>query len=111
MVNIQVKTWQNISRRDFYLVCLVDGKVKDVLKDCTFYIVPSMCPDGGAFRGHLRTNADGQNLNREWCSTYWIEGGSGLYCIMLVLGIFCVFLTCQVGCTAFWWYWVFFVYF
>ena len=95
MVNIQVKTWQNITRRDFYLVCLVDGKVKDVLKDYTFYIVPSMCPDG-AFRGHLRTNADGQNLNREWCSTYWIEGGSGLYCILLVLGIFCVFLTCPV---------------
>ena len=46
----------------------VDGKVKDVLKDYTFYIVPSMCPDG-AFCGHLRTNADGQNLNREWCST------------------------------------------
>ena len=46
----------------------VDGQVRDVLKMFTFYIVPNMCPDG-AFRGHLRTNAQGQNLNREWCST------------------------------------------
>jgi len=46
----------------------VDGMVKNVLDMYTFYIVPSMCPDG-AFRGHLRTNADGHNLNREWCPT------------------------------------------
>ncbi len=32
---------------------------------CTFHIVPNMNPDG-AFRGHLRTNAAGVNLNREW---------------------------------------------
>ncbi|MCW2364140.1 MULTISPECIES: carboxypeptidase family protein [Sphingobium] len=32
---------------------------------CRFYIVPNMNPDG-AFRGHLRTNARGINLNREW---------------------------------------------
>ncbi len=31
----------------------------------TFYIVPCMNPDG-AFRGHLRVNAKGANLNREW---------------------------------------------
>lgn len=30
-----------------------------------FYIVPCMNPDG-AFRGHLRVNATGANLNREW---------------------------------------------
>ncbi len=30
-----------------------------------FYIVPCMNPDG-AFRGHLRVNAVGANLNREW---------------------------------------------
>lgn len=30
-----------------------------------FYIVPNMNPDGSA-RGHLRTNAAGANLNREW---------------------------------------------
>ncbi len=31
----------------------------------TFYIVPNMNPDGSR-RGHLRTNAAGVNLNREW---------------------------------------------
>ena len=29
------------------------------------YVVPNMNPDGSA-RGHLRTNAAGANLNREW---------------------------------------------
>jgi len=31
----------------------------------SFHIVPNMNPDG-SFRGHLRTNAAGTNLNREW---------------------------------------------
>src|SRR5690606_2335825 len=31
----------------------------------TLHIVPNMNPDG-SFRGHLRTNAAGINLNREW---------------------------------------------
>jgi murein tripeptide amidase MpaA len=31
----------------------------------TFHIVPNMNPDGSS-RGHLRTNAAGVNLNREW---------------------------------------------
>ncbi|WP_340264569.1 M14 family metallopeptidase [Sphingobium mellinum] len=31
----------------------------------TFYILPNMNPDGSR-RGHLRTNAAGINLNREW---------------------------------------------
>lgn len=31
----------------------------------TFYVVPNMNPDGSR-RGHLRTNAVGANLNREW---------------------------------------------
>ncbi len=30
-----------------------------------FYVMPCMNPDG-AFRGHLRVNATGANLNREW---------------------------------------------
>merc|ERR1719296_519979 len=46
----------------------VDGRVKDLLKEYTFYIVPNMNPDGSV-RGHLRTNAQGQNLNREWASS------------------------------------------
>lgn len=32
---------------------------------CRFHIVPNCNPDG-SFRGHLRTNAVGVNLNREW---------------------------------------------
>jgi murein tripeptide amidase MpaA len=32
---------------------------------CRFHIVPNMNPDGSR-RGHLRTNAVGVNLNREW---------------------------------------------
>ena len=32
---------------------------------CRFHIVPNCNPDG-SFRGHLRTNAIGVNLNREW---------------------------------------------
>ncbi len=32
---------------------------------CRFHIVPNMNPDGST-RGHLRTNAAGVNLNREW---------------------------------------------
>ena len=31
----------------------------------TFHVVPNMNPDGSV-RGHLRTNAAGANLNREW---------------------------------------------
>lgn len=46
----------------------VDGTTSQVLKLYTFYIVPNMNPDG-AVRGHLRTNAIGANLNREWAST------------------------------------------
>ena len=34
---------------------------------CSFHIVPNMNPDGSA-RGHLRTNACGANLNREWAN-------------------------------------------
>jgi murein tripeptide amidase MpaA len=37
----------------------------DLLAKVTFHIVPNMNPDGTR-RGHLRTNAAGVNLNREW---------------------------------------------
>ena len=40
----------------------------DILKKYTIYIVPNMCLDGSV-RGHLRTNTNGQNLNREWAPT------------------------------------------
>ncbi|MEC7689904.1 MAG: M14-type cytosolic carboxypeptidase [Pseudomonadota bacterium] len=42
-----------------------DGLSRQLLDDAVFYIVPNMNPDGAA-RGHLRTNAAGTNLNREW---------------------------------------------
>ncbi len=34
---------------------------------CRFHVVPNANPDG-SFRGHLRTNAAGVNLNREWAN-------------------------------------------
>ncbi|WP_144207446.1 M14 family metallopeptidase [Shewanella donghaensis] len=40
---------------------------KLLLDKANFYIVPNMNPDGSV-RGHLRTNAAGVNLNREWLS-------------------------------------------
>jgi murein tripeptide amidase MpaA len=36
-----------------------------LLDKAVFYLVPNMNPDGSR-RGHLRTNAAGANLNREW---------------------------------------------
>ena len=43
-----------------------DDPIARVLRDtCSFNIVPNMNPDGSR-RGHLRTNAAGTNLNREW---------------------------------------------
>jgi murein tripeptide amidase MpaA len=36
-----------------------------ILDKAVFYLVPNMNPDGSR-RGHLRTNAAGANLNREW---------------------------------------------
>jgi murein tripeptide amidase MpaA len=50
------------------LECLTDpaDPVGRLLRDqCRFHIVPNCNPDGSA-RGHLRTNAVGTNLNREW---------------------------------------------
>ena len=42
-----------------------DPVARELLQTCDFRIVPNMNPDGG-YRGHLRTNAAGRNLNREW---------------------------------------------
>ena len=42
-----------------------DGVARALLNKAIFYIVPNMNPDGSV-RGHLRTNAVGTNLNREW---------------------------------------------
>ena len=37
----------------------------ELLQRCKFYVIANMNPDGSR-RGHLRTNAAGRNLNREW---------------------------------------------
>ncbi len=42
-----------------------DPIARSLRHKATFHIVPNMNPDG-SFRGHLRTNAVGVNLNREW---------------------------------------------
>ncbi len=42
-----------------------DPVTRRLKQKATFHIVPNMNPDG-TFRGHLRTNAAGVNLNREW---------------------------------------------
>ena len=44
-----------------------DPKARKLRERATISVVPNMCPDG-SFRGHLRTNASGANLNREWAS-------------------------------------------
>lgn len=47
------------------LVSDTDAGAHDLLKRAVVHVVPNMNPDG-SFRGHLRTNAKGVNLNREW---------------------------------------------
>ena len=50
------------------LACLTDPHdpvARALRARCRFHIVPNCNPDGSA-RGHLRTNAAGVNLNREW---------------------------------------------
>ncbi|MGB1198015.1 MAG: M14 family metallopeptidase [Thalassotalea sp.] len=44
-----------------------DGAARALLNKAVFYVVPNMNPDGSV-RGHLRTNAVGANLNREWAT-------------------------------------------
>jgi murein tripeptide amidase MpaA len=49
------------------LIDLDDRTAHALREKATFHIVPNMNPDGSR-RGHLRTNAAGINLNREWHS-------------------------------------------
>ncbi|MGO4892402.1 M14 family metallopeptidase [Flavobacterium sp. W21_SRS_FM6] len=44
-----------------------DGVARQLLEKSVFYVIPNMNPDGSV-RGHLRTNAIGVNLNREWAT-------------------------------------------
>jgi murein tripeptide amidase MpaA len=57
-----------------------DARVaKALLEKCALHIVPNMNPDGSA-RGHLRTNAVGVNLNREW-ATPSLEKSPEVLCV------------------------------
>ncbi|MBL1430286.1 MAG: hypothetical protein COA60_002000 [Robiginitomaculum sp.] len=47
------------------LVDETDPVVREIFKQADIYAIPNMNPDGSV-RGHLRTNANGANLNREW---------------------------------------------
>ncbi|MGN2430138.1 M14 family metallopeptidase [Pseudomonas syringae] len=42
-----------------------DATLQALLSSADLYLVPNMNPDG-AFHGHLRTNANGKDLNRAW---------------------------------------------
>jgi murein tripeptide amidase MpaA len=42
-----------------------DAVGRRLLRDAVLYLVPNCNPDG-TWRGHLRTNAAGVNLNRAW---------------------------------------------
>jgi murein tripeptide amidase MpaA len=47
------------------LIDPADATAQALREKATLHLVPNMNPDG-SFRGHLRTNAAGVNLNREW---------------------------------------------
>jgi len=47
------------------LVDPTDTLARQLRRKCRLHIVPNANPDGST-RGHLRTNAGGTNLNREW---------------------------------------------
>lgn len=53
---------------------------QQLLAEAVFYIVPNMNPDG-SLRGHLRTNAAGVNLNREW-QTPSLEKSPEVYLVL-----------------------------
>jgi murein tripeptide amidase MpaA len=65
-----------------------DGVARELLQKAVFYVVPNMNPDGSV-RGHLRTNAAGVNLNREW-QTPSLEKSPEVYLVrqkMLEVGV------------------------
>ena len=45
-----------------------DPQLRKLLDYADLYLIPNMNPDG-AFHGHLRSNANGQDLNRAWQNT------------------------------------------
>ncbi len=57
-----------------------DPVVNAILDKAVIYLVPNMNPDGSR-RGHLRTNAAGSNLNREWENPS-VEKSSEVLCVI-----------------------------
>lgn len=55
-----------------------DGVARKLLEDNVFYVIPNMNPDGSV-RGHLRTNAVGRNLNREWAAPCQVNSPEVFY--------------------------------
>tara|TARA_Y100001956_G_C4123694_1_gene188898 strand:+ start:1777 stop:2901 length:1125 start_codon:yes stop_codon:yes gene_type:complete len=65
-----------------------DTTARALLEKAVLYVVPNMNPDG-AIRGHLRCNAIGVNLNREW-QTPSMERSPEVYLVrerMLATGV------------------------
>jgi len=62
------------------LVDHCDPVVNAILDKAVIYLVPNMNPDGSR-RGHLRTNAAGSNLNREWDNPS-IEKSPEVLCVL-----------------------------
>ena len=56
---------ERLQRRD-------DVELNALLEKADLYLVPNMNPDG-AFRGHLRTNVAGRDLNRAWQSASEVD--------------------------------------
>ncbi|MBV1788535.1 hypothetical protein KQ940_10760 [Marinobacterium sp. D7] len=56
-----------------------DAQARRLLEQAVIYMVPNMNPDGSV-RGHLRTNAIGVNLNREWQMPS-LERSPEVYCV------------------------------
>lgn len=57
-----------------------DPVSRELLKKAVVYLVPNMNPDGSR-RGHLRTNAVGANLNREWHAPT-LERSPEVFCVL-----------------------------
>ena len=55
-----------------------DPVARRLKQKATFHVVPNMNPDGSR-RGHLRTNAAGVNLNREWHEPSQVRSPEVLY--------------------------------
>jgi murein tripeptide amidase MpaA len=65
-----------------------DALARSLRARATFRLVPCMNPDG-AFRGHLRTNAGGANLNREWVSDLYGLSCHCCYCYYYYCCYYC----------------------